>query len=49
MVPSITDLIATTALNVVKNEIPNDSDIVKKAKCDEKDQILKKWGWELLS
>ena len=44
MVPSITDLIATTALNVVKNEVPNDSDIVKKAKCDAKRSDIEKMG-----
>ena len=44
MVPSITDLNATTALNAVKNEIPNVSDIVKKAKYDAKRSDIEKNG-----
>ena len=35
-IPSITNLVTTTALNTVENKIPNVSDIVKKTDYDEK-------------
>ena len=41
-IPSITNLATTAALNVVKNEIPNFSDLVKKAEYDSKISDIKK-------
>ena len=41
-IPSITSLATTAALNVVKNEIPNFSDLVKKAEYDSKISDIKK-------